>query len=135
MADDDLIVADEVALLQHGLQRGEPDLVIAHRQIFRRVRFSRAKRDMSMFHWPGMRHRQRQCEGASFPIGVEHRLVRLRHDRAEAVHAAHVLRAVHVISFGCFGSPVPIMLSRVTSSASFSSLQPSVPAGRIGITR
>ena len=31
-------------------------------------------------------------------------------------------------------SPVPIMLSRVTSAASFSSLQPSVPAGRIGST-
>ena len=39
------------------------------------------------------------------------------------------------MSFGGFGKPVPIMESRVTSSASFSSLQPSVPAGRIGITR
>ena len=36
---------------------------------------------------------------------------------------------------GGFGNPVPIMLSRVTSSASSSSLQPSVPSGRIGSTR
>ena len=51
-------------------------------------------------------------------------------------HAAHVLRAVHqATSCGCFGRPVPIMLSRVTRSASRSSLQPSVPAGRIGSTR
>ena len=35
----------------------------------------------------------------------------------------------------CFGNPVPIMMSRVTSSASCCSLQPSVPAGRIGSTR
>ena len=36
---------------------------------------------------------------------------------------------------GCFGKPVPIIESRVTSSASCSSLQPSVPSGRIGSTR
>ena len=36
---------------------------------------------------------------------------------------------------GSSGSPVPIIESRVTSSASCSSLKPSVPAGRIGSTR
>ena len=41
---------------------------------------------------------------------------------------AHVVRAVH-------STPVPIIESRVTSPASRSSLQPSVPAGRIGTTR
>jgi hypothetical protein len=35
---------------------------------------------------------------------------------------------------GDFGKPVPIMESRVTRSASFSSLQPSVPSGRTGST-
>ena len=46
------------------------------------------------------------------------------------------MRALHQpTSCGCFGNPVPIMLSRVTSSARRSSLQPSVPAGRMGSTR
>ena len=50
--------------------------------------------------------------------------------------ATEILTAVHfAISFGDFGSPVPIMESRVTSSASLPSLQSSVPAGRIGTTR
>src|SRR5262249_44616346 len=56
-------------------------------------------------------------------------------DLAEAVHAAHVVHAVHrAASPGARGSPVPIIESRVTSSASRSSLRPSVPAGRIGST-
>ena len=66
---------------------------------------------------------------ARFPRGVEHRLVRLRLDLAEAVHAAHVVHAVHDGAPGVFGNPVPIIESRVTSSASCSSLQPSVPFG------
>ncbi len=66
---------------------------------------------------------------------MEHRLVRLGLDLAEPVHAAHVVDAVHDGAPGVFGNPVPIIESRVTSSASCSSLQPSVPAGRIGSTR
>ena len=49
---------------------------------------------------------------------------------AEAGEAAHVVRAVHAVTM-----PVPIMALRVTISASCSSLQPSVPGGRSGITR
>src|SRR5580698_6182795 len=72
---------------------------------------------------------------ATFPWGVEHRLVLLRLNLTEAVHAAHVVNAVHhAASCACCGKPVPIMQSRVTSAASLSSLQPSVPAGRIGNT-
>src|SRR5439155_283975 len=63
------------------------------------------------------------------------RRVRLGIDTAEPMRAAHVVRAVHDTSAGDFGNPVPIMESRVTRAASFSSLQPSVPAGRIGTTR
>src|ERR1700750_366978 len=66
---------------------------------------------------------------------MEHRFIRLGLDLAEAVHAAHVVDAVHDGAPGVFGKPVPIMLSRVTISASCSSLQPSVPFGRIGNTR
>src|SRR5215469_18821349 len=63
---------------------------------------------------------------------MKDRLVLLGLDFAEAVHAAHIVNAVHHAT--CFANPVPIMLSRVTRLASFSSLQPSVSAGRIGKT-
>ena len=54
----------------------------------------------------------------------------------EAVLPAHVVDAVHAAaSAGVRASPVPIIASRVTSSASSSSPQPSVPSGRIGMTR
>src|SRR3954471_18289307 len=72
---------------------------------------------------------------------MEDRLVRLDFARAETVHAAHVMdRIAHdavsdPASLGFCGSPVPTMLSRVTSRASCSSLHPSVPSGRIGNTR
>ena len=57
-------------------------------------------------------------------------------DLAEAVHAAHIVNAVHqATSLGFFTKAVPTMESRVTSLASRSSLQPSVPAGRMGTTR
>src|SRR6478752_4393293 len=80
----------------------------------------------------GALHRQH----AAFPGRVERRLVLLGH-----VLAAHVVNAIHRFApLRCYfwpglsGRPVPIMESRVTRSASFSSLQPSVPAGRIGST-
>src|SRR3954449_2360913 len=80
-------------------------------------------------------HGTHQRHRARLPFGVKHRLVRLDLDLAEAVHAAHVVHAVHDGAPGVFGKPVPIIESRVTSSASCSSLQPSVPFGRIGSTR
>src|SRR2546429_8606992 len=66
---------------------------------------------------------------------MEHRLVRVRPDLAESIHAAHVMHAVHDGAPGVLGNPVPIIESRVTSSASCCSLQPSAPLGRIGSTR
>ena len=74
------------------------------------------------------------AERALLPLGVEDRLVRFRRDRAEAHLAAEIVRAVHAAS-GSSARPVPIIESRVTRSASCSSLQPSVPAGRCGTTR
>jgi len=50
-----------------------------------------------------------------------------RPTRAEVTDVAHAARPR--------GNPVPIMASRVTSSASCASLKPSVPVGRIGNTR
>ncbi len=77
---------------------------------------------------------ERQAERALFPFGVENRLVLFRRDRTEPHLPAEILRPVHAVA-GSSASPVPIIESRVTSSASFSSLQPSVPAGRTGTTR
>src|SRR5262249_36584157 len=85
---------------------------------------------------PGITHGTLHREHAPFPGRVENGLVRLRLDLAEAVHAAHVVHAVHqATSSGRSARPVPIMESRVTSCARRSSLQRSVPAGRIGNTR
>src|ERR1700722_8362403 len=83
----------------------------------------------------GSAHRANHREHAAFPFLVKGRLIRLSLDLAEAVHAAHVVHAVHDGDPGVLGKPVPIMESRVTSSTSCSSLQPSVPLGRIGSTR
>ena len=66
----------------------------------------------------GRAHRAHQRHHARLPCGVKHRLVRLGLDLAEAVHAAHVVHAVHDGAPGVFGNPVPIIESRVTSSAS-----------------
>src|SRR5205807_8873155 len=73
---------------------------------------------------------------ARLPLGVDHRLVLLDFDRTHAVHAAHVLDAVHgLLRSGALTCATPIIASRVTIAASSSSLQPSVPAGRSGSTR
>src|SRR3954467_11626048 len=69
------------------------------------------------------------------PLGMEDRFVLLGAHGAEAHHAAEILRAVHAAPPGARARPVPIIESRVTRSASRASLQPSVPAGRIGTTR
>src|SRR5262249_55016259 len=83
----------------------------------------------------GVGHGALHGEHAALPRRMEHGLVRLRLNLAEAVHAAHVVHAVHAASsFGDFGRPVPIMQSRVTSCASWSSFRLSLPAGRIGST-
>src|ERR1700761_5645137 len=66
---------------------------------------------------------------------MKHRLIRFELDFAEAVHPAHVMHAVHDGALGVLGNPVPIIESRVTSSASCCSLQPFVCSGRIGSTR
>src|SRR5450759_1642507 len=135
MADDDLVVTDQLAFFQHGLERGKPDLVVAHREIFGRLPIlAREARHVDV-PAAGHAHGEREREGAAFPFGVEYGLAQFRLDRPEAVHAAEILPAVHFGSSGRFGKPVPIMESRVTNSASLSSLQPSVPSGRIGMTR
>src|SRR5262249_22820052 len=78
-------------------------------------------------------HRAMECMKPPFPVVVKDRLVRLPLDFAATVHAAHIGDTRHPAPLL---SPLrrsePVMLSRVTRPASFSSLQPSVPLGRIG---
>ncbi len=100
VTDNNFVVGNEIALLQHRLQRREPDLVVAHRQIVRRVAvLARKARHVDV---PLARHGhgERQRKGPLFPFGMEYRLVRFGLHRAEAVRAAHVLRAVHLAHHG-----------------------------------
>ena len=96
MADDDLVVGYQLALLEQHFQPGEPDLVVAHGQIFGRIAVLARKAPHvdvpAARHAHGHRHR----EGAPLPFFMKHRLVGLRLHRAKAVLAAKVLPAVHV---------------------------------------
>src|SRR5262249_22235704 len=126
----------------HQAMRGEqlqqtlaPDLVIAGREVVRGMQ--RLPRMAGDVDGPESERAaaEVETERALFPFVVEDRLVLLGIDRAEAHHAAEILGAVHAAAPGCNARPVPIIESRVTRSASFSSLQPSVPFGRRGRTR
>ena len=71
------------------------------------------------------------------PARMEDRFVFLLLDGTHAVHAAHVMDAVHDFApAGRTGTlATPTIESRVTRPASCSSLSVSVPAGRSGTTR
>src|SRR5476651_812974 len=128
----DLVRADQLAVEQRALQAEEPFLIIRGREIDRRrYRLARKSLHVDVEVSVGA-HRPHHGHHAALPPMMEGGLVGLDLDFAEAVHAAHVVHAVHDSTLG---RPVPIMLSRVTIAASCSSLQPSVPAGRIGSTR
>src|SRR5262249_6532230 len=81
--------------------------------------------------------RPRQRVHAALPARVEYRLVPLDADRSHALHAAHVVRAVHLApsARGMVTFPTPLMDSRVTRPASASSLRFSLPVGRSGTMR
>src|SRR6185437_1935413 len=131
----DLILSDKALGDQHVLEPEQPLLVVGARQIDMRGQGLAVEARSIDVEGAGRAHGPHHRQHAAFPPRMEHRLVRLDLDLAETIHAAHVVHAVHDGTPGVFGKPVPIMLSRVTSSASFSSLQPSVPLGRIGSTR
>src|SRR3984957_4952025 len=135
MAGFDLIGAGQAELDDEVFQPHRPFPVIGAGQI--NVRRQALDAEAGLVDGPdaGVAHGAVERERAAFPRRVKYRLVRLGLDFAKAVHAAHVVDAVHYeTSFGFFGRPVPIMQSRVTRLASLSSLQPSVPEGRIGST-
>ena len=128
------------AALEHQLDEPlQPDLIIAAGEIPRRRQAFAGSTRLVQVPLASGTHRQGQAKDAPLPIVVKPWLVRFGQNRAEVLHATHVVHAVHQRSegscAGCFGMPVPIMESRVTSVASCSSLQPSVPSGLIGSTR
>ena len=77
-----------------------------------------------------------QAPRASFPLGMEWPLVFAHLDWPHAVHAAHVVDAVHAAApRGADTFATPTIALRVTRAASCSSVIPSVPGGRSGRTR
>src|SRR5690606_37398272 len=129
----EFVRAQEAVLDQNLVEGGEPDLVIGRGEILRRRQALAGMADL--VDRPGAHGAGRDVDRqhALFPAAMEDGLVRLGHDRAETHLAAEIMGAVHAAS-STRGRPVPIMESRETMLASFSSLQPSVPAGRIGMT-
>ena len=128
-----LRLAQEPLRDQKICQRGDPFLVIGEaRVILRGQAFARVPRGIDVPRAKPAR-RQRQRQRASVPIPVEgHDPLRLGQDGTIAVAPAHVMRPGQD---GTPGSPVPIIESRVTRAARSASPNPSVPAGRIGMTR
>ena len=91
---------------------------------------------ISMFHSPSVPQASVTASARFSHSAWKGGSSRLGNDGAEPHHPAEILRAVHdATCSGESASPVPIMLSRVTRLARRSSLQPSVPSGRIGRTR
>src|SRR5262244_3773246 len=77
-----------------------------------------------------------ESEHPRFPFHVENWLALLNLHRAEPVHPAHIVDAVHRRSAaGGVTFATPIIASRVTIPDSLSSLHPSVPSGRSGRIR
>src|SRR5271157_5835752 len=90
-----LSACHQAALDQEFNQPRNPFLVIAHPQIFSGGdQLPLVTRAVEGPFSPGS-HCQRQRECASLPALVEHRLLVLGLDRAQAMHATHVMDAVH----------------------------------------
>ncbi len=132
-------VTGQVAQAQHALghqqvgQRREPFLVIGKpRVILGRQAFAGMAR---LVEGPAPQRpcRQRHRQRTGVPFRCKHRsIVGIGAHRAIPEPATHVVHPGHD---GTLGNPVPIIESRVTSSASAASSQPSVPSGRMGRTR
>src|SRR5436190_14102251 len=129
----------DVAGGDHGRQHpGEPSLVVRHPEVLdgRQNLDAMAKR-IEVPQTAACSQHARERIHASFPELVERRLVGLGPNRPHAMHAAHVMNAVH--AGACVTSSVivavPIIESRVTSAANAASVKRSPPAGRSGNTR
>jgi len=144
-----LSASDQAALYQALGECSEPFFVVAHAQIVGgRDEFDLVTESVQAPLSPGSGG-EIQREHSPFPRRVEHGLVSLVLDGAQAMHPAHVMHAVHAVALvdgiatvaipGTLATPgtlaIPIMESRVTSAANSVSSMLSLPAGRSGSTR
>ena len=91
----DLGACDQAALNQEFNQPCNPFLVITHPQILGRGdQLALVTRAIESPFSPGS-HRQRQRERSRLPALVEHGLIVSGSDRPHAMHAAHIMHAVH----------------------------------------
>src|SRR6516164_850500 len=131
----ELCAGDETAFFQEHDESREPFLVIAHVQILgRRDALARMATGIDV-PFPTSSGGDIERVSVGFPALVEHRLVGFGRYRPHPVHPAQIVHAVHAGSPAKDTLPVPIMASRVTNSASCSSVRCSVAAGRSGRTR
>ena len=125
---------------QRPLKRGQPPFVVPIAVVRGRVRpFPVADlpdqpgTELLEVDDPRVVQRDGDAERAALPrLGEDELAVRARGRSGRARRDEAGIDAAHA---GKDGTPVPIMLSRVTSAASLSSSIPSVPAGRSGRTR
>ena len=115
-------------------KRMQPVFVITARQVVPRIHAFAGKARLVQVPLTQQTAGQGQAEHFLFPrVGEGLRLIAIH--RTESLHTSQVMGAVH--GAGATGSarPVPIIESRVTRSASSSSLSDSLPTGRRGNTR
>ena len=97
MAGHDLVGVDQAACEQELFQPIGPFLVVRHAEIAKRWQLlDRCPRHVDVPH-PGVAHGAVHGESAPLPVGMEHRLVRLRRRPGRTLHAAHVVDAVHAL--------------------------------------
>ena len=126
--------ADQAGLERKLGQGGQPFFVVARAQVFGgRHALDPVSERIRGPARPGA-HRPGQRGHTGFPTRMKYRLVGLVQDRAETVHAAHVVYAVHDRTSTGRACATPIIASRLTSAASLSSSMFSVPSGRFGST-
>src|SRR5207245_6099689 len=117
-------------------QPRQPFLVVRHAEIFgRRQELELMTGVVQVLSAAAGSQHARDGIGPRFPGRVKHRLVLLVLDGTHAVHAAHVVDAVHAFPPATETLPTPTIESRVTILASCSSVMCSLPAGRSGRTR
>src|SRR5215472_4260431 len=114
----DFLARHQTAQGQALNERREPLFVVAHPQIVdRRDAFQIVAREAQFAGGP---HGKGQRQHPPLPPRVKHGLVLFHFDRAQAVHAAHVVNAVHAWPPDLGGATLatPIIESLVTSAAS-----------------
>src|SRR5215469_7056341 len=118
----DLVRADQSALDQEAFQNFYPDFIVGECGVVRQRLASTA----GHIEVPctGRSHGNRQRQRLPLPGGMEQLIFALGDHSAETVLAAEVCAGLidHRTPSGGFGTPVPIIESRVTRAASCSSL-------------